>query len=134
MSYNKADAERLAAELSAYAARGGMMMSMAYLGEVGRQLRGAIEQVDAERAKANEWLTQLHDARKERDEARATAEAALAVRAAAYEGRRVCPGCDHEIDEETCWCGEDSASHNQRSGHSPVPMGCRCHDAAVGEP
>lgn len=39
----------------------------------------------------------------------------------------LCPGCHAEIDESVCCCGSSTASHNQSDGHSPVPMGCVCH-------
>lgn len=39
-----------------------------------------------------------------------------------------CPGCKAEIDPEWCWCGDLVPAHNPyNSGHSPVPMGCVCH-------
>lgn len=38
-----------------------------------------------------------------------------------------CLGCQAEIDEETCWCGDPTDAHGYTSGHSPVPMGCVCH-------
>lgn len=43
------------------------------------------------------------------------------------EKRLVCSGCNQEIDEDTCHCGEAVSAHNQGSGHSPVAMGCECH-------
>lgn len=44
-----------------------------------------------------------------------------------WEGERlICSGCKQPIDPEVCWCGEYADDHNEGSGHSPVPMGCRC--------
>lgn len=47
---------------------------------------------------------------------------------AASRGHAICTGCDHEIDEAWCHCGEATEQHTAYSGHSPVPMGCRCHE------
>lgn len=40
-----------------------------------------------------------------------------------------CANCNSEIDPTMCHCGETTDAHNQGSGHSPVAMGCRCHEA-----
>lgn len=47
---------------------------------------------------------------------------------AAAAGRTICRWCDHEIDEAWCHCGSAVEQHTAYSGHSPVPMGCRCHE------
>jgi len=40
----------------------------------------------------------------------------------------VCPGCNQEIDPETCGCGASRVGHGDPmdEGHSFVPMGCDC--------
>lgn len=39
-----------------------------------------------------------------------------------------CPHCEHEISDDTCWCGEDlDHRYGPSDGHVPVPMGCVCH-------
>lgn len=40
--------------------------------------------------------------------------------------RKCCAGCGIQIDEETCWCGEEENAHTAFSGHMFVPMGCTC--------
>lgn len=37
-----------------------------------------------------------------------------------------CPGCENEIDPETCHCGETIKPGVVHDNHSPVPMGCDC--------
>lgn len=41
--------------------------------------------------------------------------------------RERCTHCGHEIDPTVCHCG-DAIDGTWHDGHSPVPMGCRCHD------
>ncbi len=43
----------------------------------------------------------------------------------------ICPGCKREIDPDTCHCGTAVSDHNQGSGHSPVSMGCSCHEGST---
>jgi hypothetical protein len=40
----------------------------------------------------------------------------------------MCPYCEQEIDETTCWCGDAIAPNRPHDNHSPVPMGCVCRD------
>ncbi len=42
----------------------------------------------------------------------------------------VCDGCHHLIDEEVCQCGALAKSHSILTDppHSPVAMGCNCHN------
>lgn len=40
------------------------------------------------------------------------------------QGMEKCEGCNQQVDENTCWCGDDMNSHTD---HTPVPMGCVCH-------
>lgn len=47
---------------------------------------------------------------------------------AARRGLTICRWCDCEIDEAWCHCGSATERHTAYSGHSPVPMGCRCHE------
>ena len=42
-------------------------------------------------------------------------------------GFSICSGCEKEIDEEVCHCGNLIEFHNVfNDGHSGVPMGCVC--------
>jgi hypothetical protein len=43
--------------------------------------------------------------------------------------RERCPECGEEIDSDYCWCGDPTTKHSIVSGHTPVPMGCKCHYA-----
>jgi hypothetical protein len=38
----------------------------------------------------------------------------------------VCPGCKHEIDPTTCWCGDEIVEGRAHDNHHPIPMGCTC--------
>jgi hypothetical protein len=37
-----------------------------------------------------------------------------------------CKFCKEEIDEDTCYCGEDVMDHHAWSGHMAVTLGCKC--------
>lgn len=59
---------------------------------------------------------------------RAMAQRELERREVADDGHDICWWCGAEIDPATCHCGSDINAHNYGSGHSPVPMGCVCHE------
>lgn len=40
----------------------------------------------------------------------------------------ICEGCKHEVDFQTCSCGERMQGH-WNAEHAFVPMGCHCHYA-----
>lgn len=43
-----------------------------------------------------------------------------------------CEGCEREISDDTCWCGEDlDHRYGPSDGHAPVPMGCVCRMQAA---
>ena len=41
--------------------------------------------------------------------------------------RILCQYCKSEIDPDVCHCGTLTNEHTFYDGHSPVPMGCICH-------
>lgn len=43
-----------------------------------------------------------------------------------YMSKVECLFCHMTIDPNTCHCGDPVDSHNEGSGHSPVPLGCIC--------
>ncbi len=38
-----------------------------------------------------------------------------------------CKGCEREISDDTCHCGDYFDDHGGWDSHAPVPMGCVCH-------
>ena len=41
--------------------------------------------------------------------------------------RDVCLGCNKEIDEDVCWCGQSTDEHSAYDNHGFIPMGCECY-------
>ena len=49
--------------------------------------------------------------------------------------RPVCPGCESEIDPDTCGCGDAREGHGYGGGgHGFIPMGCGCFRAPATDP
>lgn len=40
--------------------------------------------------------------------------------------RVICMGCENEIDEEVCCCGDLIRPGYGHDNHNPVPLGCTC--------